>query len=127
MDRRLDANRIPSGALLQLDELGSADAGRTVRVLGRITRIDENARTLVLEYRGTALTVETALLEGSPVLLRRGDFRHFLGLLHMTDARLVLRARLVIDMDGVDCDLYDRCLILRRNLERRLFGSHASR
>lgn len=35
MGSRLNADSIPSGALVQLDELQPSDAGRTVRVLGR--------------------------------------------------------------------------------------------
>lgn len=92
----------------------------------RIARIYEGARKLELEYHGATLTVETELLEGSTSLLKRGEFRQFLGILQISDARLLLRARLVVVMDGVDCDLYDRCLVLRRNLERRLFGSRSS-
>ena len=48
-----------------------------------------------------------------------GEYRQLLGEVRVRDeARtgIFVRARLGISMDGVDCELYDRCMALRRRL-----------
>lgn len=121
MARRADDEALPSAALMQLDELSREDVGRCVRVLGRIARIDAAARTLDLEYRGARLLVDTTRIDGA---LSVSDYRHVLGEVRVQDGApngIALRARLLVAMEGVDVDLYDRCLALRRRLEERLF------
>lgn len=36
-----------------------------------------------------------------------------------------LKARIARDMTGIDTDLYDRCLKIRRDLENKLFSTDA--
>ena len=87
MAHRGDAEALRFGDFVQLDELGRANIGRCVRVLGRIGRVDTSSR----------MNEEVRVRDEA----RTG---------------ILVRARLVISIDRVDCELYDRCLALRRRL-----------
>ena len=82
-----------------------------------IVRINPPQHNLEIEYHGARLTIDTTLID--VVALRAGDYRHFLG--ELRGPPLVLRARMLVLMDGVDPALYDRCLARRRRLDNRLF------
>ena len=61
MAHRGDAEALRFGAFVQHDELGRADTGRCVRVLGRIGMVDTSTHMIDMEYRGERLPVDTTL------------------------------------------------------------------
>lgn len=75
--------------------------------------------SIQLEYHRKRLTVDTTLIDCSA--LRVGDYRHVLG--HLRDngsGTLTLHARILVDVDGIDPGLYDRCFAMRLRLDNRI-------
>lgn len=81
--------------------------------------------SVVVEYHGAELSVNTSLL-GHPGHLTNGKLFQFLGELEKQNEKFVLKARIYRDMTGLNADLFDRALRIRRQLETRILPSQES-
>ncbi|PXF49127.1 CST complex subunit TEN1 [Gracilariopsis chorda] len=114
---------IKSGKLMQLSELDDWKPddrhGSAVRVIGRLKSLDYRRKLIFIEYRTRQLAVHTEQL-GEPVFGsdQIGKLFMFLGELERFDNELLLRARIARELTGVDPDLYDRCLKVRKDFDK---------
>lgn len=124
-----------SARLLHIHELSSWQPNprhaNSVRLLGRVVSMDAASATATLSYHGTTLTINTSAVDAS--LLRPGLLVQVLGELQQSRTTPVHRhahdhhhhhrqlvARIIRDMSGLDTDLYDRCLRIRRDFENKV-------
>ncbi|CAN8063250.1 unnamed protein product [Agarophyton chilense] len=119
---------IKSGKLLQIDELDnwSPDErhGNAVRIMGRVKRVDFGRDVVFLEYHGRELAVHTAEIQDPRIGLDHiGTMFMCLGELERFENELLLRARIVKEMKGVDVNLYDRCLKIRKDFDKNVLDS----
>ncbi|KAI9208518.1 telomere-capping, CST complex subunit-domain-containing protein [Polychytrium aggregatum] len=94
----------------RLDEL----AGQSVRVVGRISKIDPMSNLLVLERRTATLTVRTDLV-GDAAPLRERMLIQVIGNLEMgTHCTAHVDAKIIRNVDGLDLDLWESAVEMRR-------------
>ncbi|TPX31207.1 hypothetical protein SmJEL517_g05440 [Synchytrium microbalum] len=107
------------GQILFIQEINSKAAelsGASVRVLGKLISRDSSTNNYTIEYNESQLLVNVSLL--GDVGLRIKSLYEFLGELEEGDQRqVVLKARIVRVMDGVDVALYDQAVKIRRKFE----------
>ncbi|KAJ3034926.1 hypothetical protein HDV00_004536 [Rhizophlyctis rosea] len=123
------------GVILHIEEIladPKGKAGETVRVLGKLLAFDPVNNMAQIEHAHTNLVVDTSLL---------GNFSHrnksllqFIGELddwvvparqqmpsspatHAGGEYVILRARIVRNVDGLDLTLYDKALQIRRKFD----------
>ena len=98
-----------------------AATGRWLRVTGRVVQVNVRTRRALLEHRGAAVAVTLDLLPG--VVLRPRSLVQLTGCLVPDDddmdaeggaGALVLQARHVRAVDGLDVRVYERALAVRR-------------
>ncbi|RUS22041.1 telomere-capping, CST complex subunit-domain-containing protein [Endogone sp. FLAS-F59071] len=115
---------IPHGVVYFLSEI-TADSqhmiGRSVRVNGTLLEYDAHANRAVIEHEGARLLVDTSLLGVFPH--RERSLFQWIGEISVSDehtaaAPLILRARVVRNIDGLDLRLYEQAVRLRRRFER---------
>lgn len=96
-------------------------AGRWLRVTGRVLQVNVRTRRALLEHRGAAVAVTLDLLPG--VVLRPRSLVQLMGCLVPDDEDadaeggadvLVLQARQMRPVDGLDVCVYERALAVRR-------------
>lgn len=100
-----------------------ADDEMAVRVLGRLKTVHLQTNSVEIEYQNECLSVDIALLMGQHKQnFKTGVLFQFIGELEQTgDEPCLLKARVCRDMTGLDTDMFDRCLQIRRDLEKTLF------
>ncbi|TPX53977.1 hypothetical protein SeMB42_g00509 [Synchytrium endobioticum] len=121
------------GVVFFVNEIASPTrdlSGESARVLGKMISRDPHTNRCTIEHNNARLLVDVALL-GMDVTLRHKSLYEFLGELEpMDDASahgqqtLILKARIVRVMDGVDLTLYDQAVKIRRKFEAEVIGRH---
>ena len=99
------------GTVLHIAELmsrGDAATGMSVRVLGALEEQNIGAATLRITHASHSLVVDTSAL-GGIASLQRGALLQFIGEV-ATDPLLVVRARVMIRVDGLNLNLFDKAL-----------------
>jgi hypothetical protein len=104
------------GVLLRLDELASCAPGSSVRVLGKVVRIEhEDGWRAVIELHQTRLTVDLSHLPTDGHVFHKEDLFQFLGELLVDEhGSRLLRARIARSFQGVDVGLYERAVEVKR-------------
>ncbi|RKO93863.1 telomere-capping, CST complex subunit-domain-containing protein [Blyttiomyces helicus] len=111
------------GVILNIAEILSQDTARlasTVRVLGKLISYDVPTNIAVIEHGGERLLVDVTLLGDFPHRLK--SLLQFIGELedhapHAGGGSVVLRARIVRNVDGLDLKLFEQSLLIRRRFE----------
>jgi hypothetical protein len=107
---------VSPGVLLRLDELASCAPGSSVRVLGKVVRIEhEDGWRAIIELHQARLTVDLSHLPTDGHVFHKDDLFQFLGepLVDEHGSRL-LRARIARSFQGVDVGLYERAVEVKR-------------
>jgi len=105
---------ISSGQILRLKEvlhLGTRLDGKSVRTWGRAKAHDITTSELKVYEDGCELVIDTSLVE--PMAFNRGSMYQFIGEVNISE-RIVLRARIACCIDGMDMDLFNQALDIRR-------------
>ena len=115
---------VSPGVLLRLDELASCAPGSSVRVLGKVLRIEhEDGWRAVIELHQARLTVDLSHLPMDGHAFHKGDLFQFLGELLVDEhGSLLLRARIARSFQGVDVGLYERAVEVKRAFLQQVPG-----
>lgn len=88
-------------------------------LVSRVKNINAALNLVTIEYHSRQLKVNTELLT-TVNTFHHGMLLQFIGELQKPGLEFILRARLSRDMTGLETDLYDRCVRIRRNFEKRV-------
>eukprot|EP00246_Nothoceros_aenigmaticus_P017112 TRINITY_DN814_c0_g2_i2.p1 TRINITY_DN814_c0_g2~~TRINITY_DN814_c0_g2_i2.p1 ORF type:complete len:133 (+),score=2.56 TRINITY_DN814_c0_g2_i2:168-566(+) len=112
------------GMLVLLRELHPSSRyckpGASLRVTGRLLSYDAETAMAVIADGGSSIRVDTQHLRCVP--LRISSLFQFIGELQIpatSSPQMVLLARVGRNVDGLDLDLYEKALQLRRQFERK--------
>ena len=113
--------RISQSTILFLSEISDTYLGRTIRTHGfaleqtSLTPTGHEGDFLIIEHQQYRLFVDTSLIPPEYCFVI-GSLYRFIGELTISTSppRHVLRARVATCVDGLDCDLYHRTVILFR-------------
>lgn len=95
--------------------LGAVSAGRSVRVTGRLIRLDTAAARVLIEHRGEELSIDVSALAGSA--LQQGQLLQFIGeAYHGTqgESGVYVRARVVRNVANLDLEMYEKAVAATR-------------
>eukprot|EP00455_Lapot_gusevi_P001666 TRINITY_DN10638_c0_g1_i1.p1 TRINITY_DN10638_c0_g1~~TRINITY_DN10638_c0_g1_i1.p1 ORF type:complete len:116 (+),score=13.39 TRINITY_DN10638_c0_g1_i1:57-404(+) len=105
------------GIPLYISELNvNEHDGASVRIFGKLVEHDIGTCSLIIEHNNAQLQVNTELLDAS-IGLRVGSLYQFIGEISTQHNEMVLKPRIVRNIDGMDLKLYDQALkIMRQHL-----------
>jgi hypothetical protein len=88
--------------------------GQSFRLIGTLNHIDATENRAQIEHRGRLLDVDTTLLGQFPFHI--GSLFQFIGEMNYDEfsKKLVLKARVGRNIDGLDMGLYEQALKIRR-------------
>jgi len=101
-------------------EVNIHPAGTLVRVLGKLISASGVAGSIVLEHEGSTVDVSTALLNSSLPTLEIGSLYQVVGEIKNEKDRIVIQAKVVRKVDGIDVLLF----VNAAKLLREWSGSH---
>ncbi|KAJ7526200.1 hypothetical protein O6H91_05G120000 [Diphasiastrum complanatum] len=96
----------------------------SLRVLGRLERYHAESGVAVIVQGDVRLGVDTQFLRN--MHFREGSLYQFIGELRIEPANenlILVQARVARNVDGLDVDLYEKSLELRRRYEKKMFAS----
>ena len=105
---------VSHGEVLHIAEIlarGDACNGASVRVLGTLEDHDVAAARLRISHAGSTLAVDSSALGG--IAVRPGELLQFIGEISVEPPAL-LRARIIIRVDGLNVQLFDKALQAQR-------------
>ncbi|PFX26836.1 CST complex subunit TEN1-like [Stylophora pistillata] len=105
---------ISSGQLLRVKELthlGTSLDGKSVRTWGRAVAHNMARSQLKVSDEGIELIIDTSYVE--PIAFNRGSLYQFIGEVYVYD-NIILRARIATCIDGMNMDLFNQALDIRR-------------
>jgi hypothetical protein len=108
---------IKHGTIYLLDEIvkqKKVKDGDTVRTMGRLKQIVNNSEAIIT-YKDVDLTIHTLTLGDSYQNLTIGSTFQFIGEMYMKNNKVLLQARVVRNVDGMDFDLFEKALALMRS------------
>lgn len=73
--------------------------------------IDTDSNNALVEHRGASLAVDLSLVDYSQI--RLNSLYMLTGELEMVNDELVLKARVVSNVDGLDTSLFEKALVVR--------------
>ncbi|GAB5591957.1 hypothetical protein Unana1_06857 [Umbelopsis nana] len=111
---------VPPGELVMLQELANNPAafrGKSIRATGMLMAYNPDTNLAVLEHKGNTLNVATHLLDPFPY--KHKDLLQCIGEvdLDQESKQLLLCARVARKVDGLDLDLYQKTIELRRKYQ----------
>ncbi|CEL92081.1 unnamed protein product [Vitrella brassicaformis CCMP3155] len=113
MDDAADDGAIKSAAVVLIEEISAGDVGKSVRVTGRCVSTSEH---LIIADGPAQLEV---IADGSGQV-RENDMVQYIGELAReegeAEGRLVLKARALRNVDGIDLAMYKRAVAMRRKM-----------
>eukprot|EP00033_Pygsuia_biforma_P003897 GCRY01004267.1.p1 GENE.GCRY01004267.1~~GCRY01004267.1.p1 ORF type:complete len:110 (+),score=7.56 GCRY01004267.1:298-627(+) len=93
--------------------------GKNVRIIGTLINIDIFNNISTLEYKGSRLDVDVSLLQ--PFDYKKGDLLQIIGEVGKgNQGSLLLSARVCRCVNGLDCELYEQALGIRRQFLKSL-------
>ncbi|KAJ3020922.1 hypothetical protein HKX48_009526 [Thoreauomyces humboldtii] len=132
--RRIDPSALQHGEILHISEIVSSQGSNapvSVRVLGTLVAFDSTNSLALIDHLGARLTVDAQLL--GPFHHRLKSLLQFIGEIDRQwvpppniafepprpprGPGMVLRARIVRNVDGLDVPLYDQALQIRRKFD----------
>ncbi|CAO3668291.1 unnamed protein product [Umbelopsis ramanniana] len=108
---------VPPGELVMLQELALdpvAFQKKSIRATGILITYNPDSNRAVLEHKGHTLVVATDLLDPFPYKIK--DLLQCIGELELIaeSNQLLLHARIARKVDGLDLDIYEKTIQLRR-------------
>ncbi|KAJ3047092.1 hypothetical protein HK097_000244 [Rhizophlyctis rosea] len=123
------------GVILHIEEIQAdprGKSGETVRVLGKLLSYDPHHSLAQIEHASKTLTIDTTLLGDFPYRVK--SLLQFIGVLedwrppvqhklqttptkHAGNGHVILQAKIMRNVDGLDLTLYDKALQIRRQFE----------
>ncbi|XP_032236127.2 CST complex subunit TEN1 [Nematostella vectensis] len=106
---------ISSGRILSVKEvieLGPSLQGNSVRTWGRVISHDLSTSHVQIKDGTQELTINTALVE--PLAFVRGSLYHFIGEANRAGNTTIIKARIAGCIDGMDMELFQQALKMRR-------------
>lgn len=73
--------------------------------------IDTDSNNAVIEHRGSSLSVDLSLVDYSQI--RLNSLYMLIGEVEMVNEELVLKVRIVSNVDGLDISLFEKALVVR--------------
>lgn len=105
---------ISSGQILRIKELihlGASLDGKSVRTWGRALTHNIARSQLKVCDEGIELIIDTSFVE--PTAFNRGSLYQFIGEVYVSE-NIILRARIATCIDGMDMNLFNQALDIRR-------------
>ncbi|CAJ1425348.1 unnamed protein product [Effrenium voratum] len=113
----MDPLQLPPARPCLLKEVPTLSLGSSVRVTGEVKEIQQAPKPLILLHdREAVLCVDAGSLV-RPVQATPGMLLQAVGELAAEGNQQMLRARIVRVVSGLDLELYERCLAVRRQFE----------
>ncbi|KAI9289711.1 telomere-capping, CST complex subunit-domain-containing protein [Umbelopsis sp. AD052] len=111
---------VPPGELVMLQDLAQDPVSfqnKSIRATGILTAYNPDSNRAVLEHKGYTLEVATDLLDPFPYKTK--DLLQCIGELELISEshQLLLRARVARKVDGLDLDVYEKTIHMRRKYQ----------
>ncbi|EKX51656.1 hypothetical protein GUITHDRAFT_134546 [Guillardia theta CCMP2712] len=105
------------GAIRYIEEILQDPSTKSVRTFGFLSHVSGN--TFTAEFRDRRLQVDASLL-GEQLVIKDGSLYMMIGEVETSEDRPTLRVRVARNVDGMDLNLFDAALSVRRKFEAEL-------